>query len=416
MRDYLTRQRHSKFWAVRLQTPAGSTIQSIRTLAVEQGATPEQAAIIATDRNQSLIVANNAIMAHKRKLLAAQGCTVIGADGAETQRILPRVTGAALATAINRPSLAVKNADDALIEDYIKHGLYNRGYVPGKQPERETRTMWALFQTITEGKALKDCTRDDGRKLLAKLQENPDAKSATIKKKIGRLCAAVNRAIKEGKLSFNPFSGVAVLKDDATKRLPLEDNEMRLCLDNLDKLSDHDAKLFRLLAATGMRPGEAFEIGATITRKVKNRKTGEINTVTEINSDKIEEGVRYVVVGTKTRQSKRRVPLPASWLALYPAPITGPLFRDPARALPRLNAWMIDLGIVEEGKVLYSLRHRAKDRLRAVKCPPHVAEELFGRGKVTVGDGYGKGEAVTELKHWVDLICPPEKLKLAASA
>ena len=56
----------------------------------------------------------------------------------------------------------------------------------------------------------------------------------------------------------------------------------------MDKLSAQDRLLLTLLASTGMRRGEAFEISGEMT----------------------EHGVRYVVVGTKTDQSRRRVPLP----------------------------------------------------------------------------------------------------------
>ena len=62
--------------------------------------------------------------------------------------------------------------------------------------------------------------------------------------------------------------------------------------------------LFRLLATTGMRLSEAFEID------------GEMK----------ERGVRYVIVGKKTEQSLRRVPLPAAVLPYLPKSIKGPLF------------------------------------------------------------------------------------------
>ena len=54
--------------------------------------------------------------------------------------------------------------------------------------------------------------------------------------------------------------------------------------------------LVRLLASTGMRLSEAFEI----------------------DSEDKERGVRYVMVGKKTEQSLRRVPLPATVLPHLP--------------------------------------------------------------------------------------------------
>jgi len=42
--------------------------------------------------------------------------------------------------------------------------------------------------------------------------------------------------------------------------LPLNEADMEECQRNLDKLSESDRLLFRLLASTGMRLSEAFEI------------------------------------------------------------------------------------------------------------------------------------------------------------
>ncbi len=71
----------------------------------------------------------------------------------------------------------------------------------------------------------------------------------------------------------------------------------------------------------------------------------------EIEGENIEKGVRYVVVGTKTKQSKRRVPLPASLLPHLPGKIRSALFtEDQNKVLPRLNKWLRDLGIDGECK------------------------------------------------------------------
>ncbi len=298
--------------------------------------------------------------------------------------------------------VSVNTADDDLIETYIKHNKF----ADDGQPARETRQVWAMFKTLTNNKRLAKCTRDDGRMLAEKYRELGD-KSATRKKKISRVCAAVNLAIAEGKLTFNPFSGVTQLEDDATKILPLDDAEMAKCFANINAsgeerrqlktwLSKDDALLFRLLAATGMRPGEPFQI----------------------NGEHVEKGIRYVIVGTKTKQSKRRVPLPASVLPYLPAKIDGPLFTDRVATLPRLNKWLTKLGIKKRGngKVTYSLRHRAQDVMRAEGCPVEIREELFGREKVTVAAGYGRGHPVTVLKEWIDKVCPLPAPEIVSNA
>ena len=161
---------------------------------------------------------------------------------------------------------------------------------------------------------------------------------------------------------------------------------MEECQRNLDKLSESDRLLFRLLASTGMRLSEAFEM-----RRKRKRSC------------------RFVIVGKKTEQSWRRVPLPASVLPFVPKKITGPLFSskqaDPAdTASKHLNRFLNDCGIVDPRKVVHSLRHRAQDRLRAAECPEDIRWALQGHEERTVAAGYGVGFPVPMLKEWIDRI------------
>ena len=242
--------------------------------------------------------------------------------------------------------------------------------------------MWALYKQLTDSKPLKDATRDDGRKVVQHF-ESQGLRSATIQKKITWLNAAVNLAIKESKLTFNPFSSVVPKRDDKQKRLPLSETDIKNAKREFGQLDENDQLLFRLLAATGMRLSEAFEID------------GEMK----------EGGCRYVIIGKKTPQSHRRVPLPAAVLPYLPKVIKGPLFEGgtPA-ASKRLNKFIRRIGIVDKGKVVHSLRHRAQDRLRAAGCPVDYRWALLGHEVETVAEGYGLGFPVPLLKKWIDRI------------
>ena len=182
----------------------------------------------------------------------------------------------------------------------------------------------ALDKTLTNNKPLKDADREDGRKLVA-FFEGRGLKSATIRKKIGWLTAAVKLEMdnKEPRLKFNPFSGVVPRRDDKDDRLPLDSADMKAIRGGLGGLAKSDQVLLRLLASTGLRLGEAFQI----------------------NSEATERGCRYVVIGSKTAQSRRRVPLPAAVLPFLPKSIRGPLFNGGAPAASkRLNRFLPTLG------------------------------------------------------------------------
>ena len=68
-------------------------------------------------------------------------------------------------TGTTRPSVQSKQADDAILETYLKHANI-AGY-----PEREARAMWSLFRTLTNGLSIAEATRDDGRKVVEHLQK-----------------------------------------------------------------------------------------------------------------------------------------------------------------------------------------------------------------------------------------------------
>jgi len=255
---------------------------------------------------------------------------------------------------------------------------------------RQTRDNWTTFKRLVNDKPLSSCTRDDGRKLVAHFREHGN-KTRTIHKKVGYLAAAINLAIKEGKLTFNPFSSIVPKEKDGIERAVLSEQDMAKVRDHLSELAPHDQLLWKLLACTGMRLAEPFEI----------REEYE------------ENGVRYVIVGTKNAQSRRRVPIPPALFDVLPAKIEGPLFPDgPETTAKRLRYFLKRLGIMYDSgkgtgdprKLIHSLRHRAKDRLRAAGCQLDIQYHLLGHEELTVAKGYGHGYPMDVLLPWVEKI------------
>jgi len=395
--SYLFLRPDSQNWHVRLQSPGGRIEKSLGT----------------PDRAQAEILSLPYIQQHKMRLLEAKPGQVawrwrIGALGeghvapfkqiiVDGRELIILNSGAVVRKEPNGefalvavPSVREQKAiarqdqrtatspDDALIETYLKHKNIT-GYF-----EREARAVWALYKQLTNSKPLKDASRDDGRKLVD-YYEKQDLKSATIQKKIGWMIAAVNLAIDEGKLKFNPFSSIVRDRDDKQRRLPLSETDIRNVKQNLDRLDEGDQLLFRVLAATGMRLSEAFEID------------GEMK----------ERGCRYIIVGRKTDQSLRRVPLPAALLPFLPRKIEGQLFKAEPRGATskRLMRFLrAVVGIDDPRKVVHSLRHRAQDRLRAAGCPEDLRWAILGHEEETVAAGYGEGFPVPLLRRWIDKI------------
>ena len=300
-----------------------------------------------------------------------------------------------------RPTPAVKNGDDALLETYIKHNG-----IDGLR-ERQARDIWHIFRTVVN-KPLKQCTRGDGRAIVTHLEEQAGGKdkikSATLRRRLVPLVATVNLAIEEDELTFNPFSGVVPKRDDEDERDAFDEDDMKLIRANLHKLDKNDQLLVRVVATTGMRRGEAFEI----------------------DREEIEDGIRFVTIGTKTPQSLRRIPFPADLLPYLPKKICGQLISGRMdSAGKRLGKWMFEIGIPGipdpdkadpdradlDKAPMHSFRHRAAKRLRAAGVPEDVREAVGGwangKKKKTsrkYGNKHGAGYPLSRLKEAVDKI------------
>jgi integrase len=133
----------------------------------------------------------------------------------------------------------------------------------------------------------------------------------------------------------------------------------------------------------------------------------------QIKEEFREKGIRFVIVGTKTESSRRRVPIPEEVLSYFPDRFKFSMFSGTAEtAAKRLRRFMRRLGIShdlrrgtgDKRKVLHSLRHRAKDRLRAEGCPLEIQYQLLGHEERTVASGYGRGHPVATLRTWIDKI------------
>jgi integrase len=425
-----SRQRHSTYifqrpgsqnWWVRLRSPRKTTVQSLGT----------------PDKDQAMIVAGPMVTAHRAALASArphvetawalqyqpglhtglngerifatptelhyldtQGQTLsTEPNGFIGRRLVGRAMPAAQefgafdAAEMERPVKTDPQGDDAIIEDYLSF-KNTVGY-----PRREAETTWQLFRTLTKGKPLVKCGWDEGRALVAHYAAQ-GLKTASIHKRLVRLNAAVNHAIKKtGKLPrdfANPFSAVVAKEgDDSTERVALDDADLKACAANLHKLSAHDQLLFRVLCTTGLRLNEAFQIAGEKTLK----------------------GIRFCeVVSRKGREGKkpllRRVPFPAHLIRQgsgFPSAVKGPLFSGTTNdASKRINNWLHDVcGITEKDangkytKTLHSLRHRAIGLLDEAECPDNVSRRLFGHAQ----DEHEKySKVIVVLKKWIDKI------------
>lgn len=276
-----------------------------------------------------------------------------------------------------RPGPTFGGPDGELFRDWIAERK------PSKYILAEAEKAFALFKQVNDGLLFKDAYRPDSMKMVAALQAE-GKKNATVNKHVSHLRSVCSLGMINGKLKHNCFARIALdPKEDALVREPFTEDQMALVRKHLDEFEPELAKLWTLLATTGMRLSEPFDI---------TREHDEL-------------GIRKVRVGTKTESSDRWIPLPAAYLERYPEKIEGPLFTKDSKTMGKdLIAAFRALGIKDEKLVNHSLRHRAKDRLRAMGCPAETQDWICGHEEVTVSDSYGKGPPMSVLKPWIDKI------------
>ena len=67
-----------------------------------------------------------------------------------------------------------------------------------------------------------------------------------------------------------------------------------------------------------------------------------------------------------------------------------------------LNRWLKTF--LPRGYVVHGFRHAMRDRLRAVECPVDMVDQIGGWSNQTIGQRYGSGYPLANLKEWMDKI------------
>lgn len=206
-----------------------------------------------------------------------------------------------------------------------------------------------------------------------------------------------------GKLPSNPTDGLrlgATKQKAGDRRLPFNDEEARLILQEARKLHGADRWMPWLLAFTGARVEEAAQA-----------------TVADIRE---RDGITYLDINTEGEGKSLKNPGSARRVPLHPAlieegflryverlPRAGRLFPDlkagafgdlSAAYSKRAGRLIRDLGITDKRKVAnHSWRHRFKDLCRDAGVPKDVHDRLTGHAEGDVSGSYGSGHGLPTL-------------------
>ena len=222
--------------------------------------------------------------------------------------------------------------------------------------------------------------------------------ASSVKRVITSVRAILNLVIKERGLSGPYIFNQVFIPEDPDKRSrpPIPLGEIQRIQNECRSADDEPRWLLALISDTGVRLAEACGL---------------------LRSDfELTDAIPHLVIREhpwrrlKTSSSNREIPLvgAALWAAgrimEQPGQFAFPKYCSPDEckansASAALNKWLKPR--VSESCVIHSFRHSLRDRLRAIECPPDIADAIGGWTTVGVGQGYGKGYGLALKRKWM---------------
>jgi integrase len=257
------------------------------------------------------------------------------------------------------------------------------------------------FLSLAGDRDVSEYTREDA-KLFVRHLDMRGNKTATIRRRINSLSAIMNYAYAELDLDKrNPFSRLIIKAEgeDSHKRGTFTNEQLKQGYEKALVSGSQIKLLMPLLGETGCRLAEIVGL-----------RLEDIDLENDLIHIRPNSARRL-----KTRNSQRKLPLVGyAKLAmekalthsdnqyLFPRYIkNGVCKADHASAT--LGKW---LKKDFDGLTAHCLRHTFRDRLRAVECPLDLIDQIGGWKSVSsIGNSYGKGYCLGELKKYLEKIC-----------
>ncbi len=268
----------------------------------------------------------------------------------------------------------------------------------------DTERTWGKLLILIGDKELEQVTRVDANEFVSKgIREG--VKTTTIERQISILRAIFNVAIVEREIAKpNPFLRLRIpgLGKDSKAREPFDGAQLITLIQECKKRDDDLRWLIALQIDLGCRLAEA--VGLAL---------GDLHLDTPVPYVSFRPHPWRTL---KNESSKRNVPLVgvSLWAAqrIIQAAQPGQIYafsrytnKDKCKATHAsntLNKWIKScLGV---HKTNHEFRHTIRDRLRNVGAPRDIQDAVGGWGKEDIGDKYGLGYGLEQLKMWLDKI------------
>lgn len=273
-----------------------------------------------------------------------------------------------------------------------------------KKFKADTERVWRGLISLIGDKEFEQVTRADANEFVSRgIREG--VRTTTIERYISILRAIFNVAIVEREIAKqNPFLRLRIpgLGDDAQVRESFNNDQLILLGQECKKRDDDVRWLLALQIDLGCRIAEAAGLA--------------------LEDLHLDVPIPYIAIRPhpwrtlKTKSSKRNVPLVgvSLWAAQRVIQSARPgqthafpryTDKDECRATHAsntINKWIeARLGV---NKTTHEFRHTIRDRLRNVGAPKDIQDAVGGWGKEDIGDKYGLGYGLEQLKMWLDKV------------
>jgi integrase len=248
------------------------------------------------------------------------------------------------------------------------------------------RAVEILIEQLKADKPLDELTREDAIGYVEWWEDrilSGDVKIGTANKNISHIAGMIKSVSKRLKLRLdNVFGGLLIEggKDGSRPPFPIEHIRKVILADGkLAALNDQARDAIYIIMETGARPSEILNLS-----EQRIILKGDIPYI-RIKAEDAE---------LKTDHSERDVPLVGMALeAMLRHPKGFPRYLDNADSFSAtaMKHFKKHKLLPSEKHKIYSFRHSFKDRLKAVKAPEELIDELMGHSidKPKYGDGYG---------------------------
>lgn len=284
-----------------------------------------------------------------------------------------------------------------------------RVYINGHQKKNDksfveyTTRVWGQLMEFLGDREFDEVTRADANAFVVH-GLNKGSKTTTVSRQVSTIKAVFNVAIIEKELAkTNPFLRlrIAGLGEDAVSRGTLDSTQLNTLYAECRREDDDIRWLIALQIDLGCRLGEA--VGLSLS----DFHMSDVAPYLSIRP--------HSWRSLKTKSSKRDVPLTGAslWAArrIVESAHKGQIYAFPrytsaeeckaAHASNTANDWIRSLGI---DRTTHSLRHSLRDRLRNCGAPKSIQDAVGGWSREDVGDKYGLGYELVQLKTWLDKV------------